>query len=157
MIAPMSTEFGPAPARATNRVFALWWGMFGRARASLLVLLLGLLGCPTPDSVALGEGCKDEVECKDPADTCMTLGAESLCSMACSAATPCPDTYACARMEVRVEGADGAGKADAQGYCLAKSRLGPHVATIEPAGKGDGGKRGKGGRKGKRRRGAQGD
>lgn len=118
-------------------------------RSIPLVLLLGALGCPTPDSVELGGACKQQVECKDPADTCMTLGAESLCSMACSATAVCPEGYACARMDIQVAGADGAGKADAQGYCLAKSRLGPHVATIKPKG---GGKSKKKGRRGKRRK-----
>ncbi|MCH9688695.1 MAG: hypothetical protein K0V04_45105 [Deltaproteobacteria bacterium] len=102
--------------------------------ALLLPSVLGLLACATPDSVELGSVCKQSVECKDPADTCMTVGTESRCSMACAAETPCPEEYACARMDVRVEGADGAGKADAQGYCLAKSRLGPNVATIAPKG-----------------------
>ncbi|MEM9463006.1 MAG: hypothetical protein AAGF11_53185 [Myxococcota bacterium] len=125
-------------------------------RSLPLTLLLGALGCPTPDSVELGGACKQQVECKEPADTCMTLGAESLCSMACSATAPCPEGYACARMDIQVAGADGAGKADAQGYCLTKSRLGPHVATIKPKGgdkskkKGKRGKRGKQGKQGKR-------
>lgn len=114
--------------------------------ASLLPLLAGLAGCPEPDSVALGGACKQEVECKDPADTCMTLGSESLCTMACSADTPCPEGYQCARMDVRVEGADGGGKTGAAGYCLADARVGSHVATIAPAKQGEKGRKG---RKGK--------
>jgi len=39
-------------------------------------------------------------------------------------------------MDVKVEGEGGGAKAEAQGYCLAKSRIGPHVATIAPAGEG---------------------
>ncbi len=98
-------------------------------------LLLGGLGCTKPDSVELGAACKQQEECKDPADTCMTLGSESLCSMACSAESACPDGYACARMDVQVTGADGGDKAGPQGYCLAESRVGSHVATIAPKGK----------------------
>lgn len=106
-----------------------------RYLASLPFVLCGL-ACAKPDSVELGGACKQQVECKDPADTCMTLGTESLCSLACSAEQACPDGYACARMDVRVEGADGGGKAGAQGYCLVKSRVGSHIATIAPKGEG---------------------
>ena len=97
-------------------------------------VLLGAAGCPEADSVELGGACTQEVECKPPADTCMTLGADTLCTLACSAESPCPESFVCARMDVRVEGADGGGKAAAQGYCLAQSRVGSHVATIAPAG-----------------------
>jgi hypothetical protein len=102
----------------------------------LLPFLLGALACGKPDSVELGGACKQQEECKDPADTCMTLGSELLCSMACSAEAACPDGYACARMDVRVEGEDGGGKAGASGYCLAESRLGSHIATIKAKGEG---------------------
>lgn len=95
-------------------------------------LLLAPLACAKPDSVELGGACKEAVECKDPADTCMTLGSELLCTMPCSAESACPDEYGCAKMDVRVEGEGGAGKAGESGYCLAKSRLGKHVVTIEP-------------------------
>jgi len=98
----------------------------------LFPLLLGSFGCAKPDSVELGAACKQSVECKAPADTCVNVVGEQLCTMACSATEACPEEYACARMDVRVEGADGAGKADAQGYCLTKARLGPAVATIAP-------------------------
>ena len=108
----------------------------------LLPLLLGVLSCAKADSVELGGVCKQQVECKDPADTCMTLGSESLCTMACSAETACPDGYACAKMDVRVEGDDGGGKGGERGYCLAASRVGAHVVTIEP--KREGKKKGKG-------------
>ncbi len=118
--------------------------------STLLLMVLGAAGCAEPDSVELGAACKQQVECKDPADTCMTLGTESLCSMACSATTTCPEGYACARMDVRVEGADGAGKADAQGYCLAESRLGSHIATIAPKDRGKSKRKRRGKRKGKR-------
>lgn len=124
-----------------------------RARLAppLLLVLLGA-GCPEPSSVALGGACKQQVECKDPADTCMTLGSEMLCTLACSADAPCPEGYQCARMDVRVEGADGGAAAAAAGYCLADARVGSHVATIAPA-KGSKAASGKGKRrKGKRRK-----
>lgn len=114
----------------------------------LLVLVLAGSSCAKPDSVELGGACKDQVECKDPADTCMTLGSESLCSMVCSAETACPDGYACARMDVRVEGDDGGAKGGARGYCWAQARLGTHVVTIAPKGDGAGKKKAKKKRKG---------
>jgi hypothetical protein len=114
---------------------------------ALLPLLLGALACVKPDSVELGGACKQQEECKGPADTCMTLGSESLCSMVCSAETACPDGYACARMDVRVEGDDGGAKAGARGYCLADARVGSHIATIKP--KGEGKDKSKGKRKAK--------
>lgn len=100
------------------------------------LLLLGALACGKPDSVELGGACKQQEECKPPADTCITLGTEMLCTMACSASTPCPEEHACARMDVKVEGEGGGAAAGAQGYCLAKSRVGKHVVTIAPAGEG---------------------
>jgi hypothetical protein len=115
---------------------------------ALLTLLLGPLACAKPDSVELGGACKQQVECKEPSDTCMTLGSELLCTMACSAKTACPDDYACARMDVRVEGEGGGGAAGAQGYCLAKSRVGSHIVTIAPEGEGGGKRKSKGKRKG---------
>jgi hypothetical protein len=105
---------------------------------ALLPLLLGVVACAKPDSVELGGACKQQVECKDPADTCMTLGSEMLCTVSCSAEAACPESYACARMDVKVEGDGGAGKAGAQGYCLAESRLGSHIVTIAPKGEGKG-------------------
>lgn len=53
-------------------------------------------GCEQPDSVALGQACKGSAECKDPADTCLSIGAANRCSMACAKDSPCPDGYACA-------------------------------------------------------------
>lgn len=112
------------------------------------LLLLVPLACAKPDSVELGGACKQPVECKEPADTCMTLGTEMLCTMACSAEAACPDAHVCARMDVRVEGDDGGDKAGARGYCLARSRVGPHIVTIapndEPKGKTKGKTKGKG-------------
>jgi hypothetical protein len=113
----------------------------------VLSLSLGAHACAKADSVELGGACKQQVECKDPADTCMTLGTDMLCTVACSAEAACPTGYACAKMDVRVEGDGGAGKAGAQGYCLAESRVGAHVVTIAP--KGDSKGQGKGKTKGK--------
>jgi len=120
-------------------------------------LLLALWGCPAADTIELGGTCKDSVECKDPADTCINVVGESLCTVACSAERACPDGYACARMDVRVEGADGGDRAVAQGYCLSEARLGPHVATIAPKGAKAGGEKRKRrlGRKARQRRRAE--
>ena len=114
----------------------------------LLPFLLGVMACAKPESIELGGACKQQVECKQPADTCMTLGSEQLCTMACSAESACPDGYACAKMDVRVEGDDGGGKSGARGYCLAESRVGSHVVTIAPEGAKEGRKT-KGKRSGK--------
>jgi hypothetical protein len=110
--------------------------MLGSIRVASLLVLLGALACAKPDSVELGGACKQQEECKPPSDTCMTLGRAQLCTMACSAKSPCPEGYACARMDVKVEGEGGAGKAEAQGYCLAESRVGSHIVTIAPEGEG---------------------
>jgi len=110
----------------------------------LLPFLLATASCAQADSVELGGVCKQQVECKDPADTCMTLGSESLCTMVCSAETACPEGYACAKMDVRVEGDDGGGKAGERGYCLSESRVGKHVVTIEPKREGKQKRAGKG-------------
>lgn len=101
-------------------------------RALALLLPLTLSSCAKPQSIELGAACKEQVECKAPADTCLTLNGELLCTVACSADDPCPTGYACAKMDVRVEGEGGAEKAGAQGYCLAKSRVASHVVTIAP-------------------------
>lgn len=124
-----------------------------RARLAppLLLALLGA-GCPEPSSVALGGACTQQVECKDPADTCMTLGSEMLCTLACSASSPCPEGYQCARMEVRVEGADAGDAAAAAGYCLADARVGSHVATIAPAKESKGRSKKRRGKKGTRKK-----
>jgi hypothetical protein len=110
--------------------------MSSTLRVLLSLLSLATLSCAKPESVALGGACKEQVECKAPADTCMTLGTEMLCTVACSAEAACPTGHACAKMDVRVEGDDGAGKGGEQGYCLATSRVASHVVTIAPEGEG---------------------
>jgi hypothetical protein len=117
---------------------------------SVVSVVLSAHACAKAESVELGGACKQQVECKAPADTCMTLGAERLCTLACAAEAPCPSGYACAAMDVRVEGDGGAGKAGQHGYCLPQARVGSHVVTIAPASDGDGNeKKGKGKGKGK--------
>lgn len=59
------------------------------------VLSFVIGGCEQPDSIELGAQCKGSAECKDPADTCLTIGTQSKCSMACSKENPCPQGYAC--------------------------------------------------------------
>lgn len=118
--------------------------MASSLRVLVVLLSFGAGSCAKADSVELGGACKQQVECKAPADTCMTLGTEQLCTVACSAETACPSGYACAKMDVRVEGDGGAGKAGAQGYCLAESRVGSHVVTIAPKGQGKDKKKSKG-------------
>jgi len=58
-------------------------------------LLSGATACEQPDSIELGAVCKGSAECKDPADTCLTIGTQSKCSMACSKDKHCPEGYAC--------------------------------------------------------------
>ena len=78
-------------------------------RLSLAFVALALTGCPEPDSVPIGGECKAQIECKDPADTCVTLGGKTICSVPCSATKHCPE-----------------------GYCRAKATLGKHIVTIKP-------------------------
>lgn len=104
-------------------------------RLAPLLLLLGGLGCDKPDSVDLGSPCRSQVECKDPADTCLMVAGKQVCTVACSAAKACPERFACARMDVKVEGSDAGDAAGAQGYCLPEAELGSHIATIAPAGR----------------------
>lgn len=62
----------------------------------IAVTSVTVLGCEQPDTIELGQNCKGAAECKDPADTCLSIGSVNRCSMACSKDTPCPDGYACA-------------------------------------------------------------
>lgn len=112
--------------------------MLRRRFALALVLLLGPPGCAKPDSVELGGACTQPVECKDPADACVKVMGEALCTMACSATDPCPEDYSCARMDIQVKGSgdEATAAAGVQGRCLASARLGPQVATIKPKGAG---------------------
>jgi len=103
------------------------------ARWLLFLVFCPSLACAEPESVDLGGVCKEEIECKDPADTCMTLGARSICTLSCSASSPCPDSYDCAQMEVKVEGTK-AGVSGRGGYCVAESELPPNAARIAPEG-----------------------
>lgn len=93
-------------------------------RSSLLVccVLIALLpGCERPDSIELGATCKGSAECKDPADTCLTIGTESRCTMACDKSNRCPDGYACPVTDATQKN---------RGMCLPKSSLGPNVVTV---------------------------
>ena len=62
----------------------------------IALLLVTLGGCEKPESVELGGACKTSEQCKAPADTCMTIGDKSTCTMTCTKAEPCPDTFVCA-------------------------------------------------------------
>ena len=91
------------------------------ARLASLSLLLALGACEKPDSIDLGQACKGSAECKDPADTCLTIGTKSTCSMACTKDNRCPDGYACAVT-------DAAKKT--QGMCLPQADVSKSTVTV---------------------------
>jgi len=96
--------------------------MLARIAASLsLCALLSIGACEQPDSIELGQACKGSAECKDPADTCLTIGTKSTCSMACTKDERCPDGYACAVT-------DAAKKT--QGMCLPQADVSKSTVTV---------------------------
>jgi hypothetical protein len=101
------------------------------------VALLGfvfLFGCPEPDSVDLGGACKDPVECRDPANHCVTAVGRKMCTMVCTSERLCPDTYVCAKMDVTVTEPDGQVWTGESGYCLPDADVPPRAVTIRPKG-----------------------
>jgi hypothetical protein len=93
-------------------------------RASFLgccVIALLASGCERPDSIELGATCKGSAECKDPADTCLTIANESRCTMACDKTKRCPEGYACPVTDATQKD---------RGMCLPKASLGPNVVTV---------------------------
>lgn len=105
--------------------------MQGRLSGSVIALLLGLgVSCAKPDSVELGGICKEQVECKDPADTCLTVGNESRCSKSCTKEARCPDDFVCAKMDVAVQRSVETTRAGRSGYCLPKSAVPANIAVL---------------------------
>ena len=100
---------------------------------ALLPLTL-LLGCPEPDSVDLGGSCKEAVECKPPSDQCVFAVGKKLCTMTCTADSPCPETFVCARMDITLQepGAEGQKITGEGGYCLPEADVPPRAAKIRP-------------------------
>lgn len=94
--------------------------MLGRFLASSL-FVCALWGCEQPDSIELGQPCKSNAQCKDPADTCLTINDKARCSMACDKDNRCPEGYACPVT-------DPAHKD--RGMCLPKANLGSNVVTV---------------------------
>lgn len=70
--------------------------MVRHTSVAIALLLVTFAACEKPDSVELGAPCRGSAQCKDPADTCMTIGDKSTCTMACTKKEPCPDTFVCA-------------------------------------------------------------
>jgi hypothetical protein len=94
-------------------------------------LVFGIgLGCAEPDSVELGEICREQVECKAPADTCLTVGVQSRCSMTCTKKDRCPEDFVCARMDVAVQQSGETTQQGRAGYCLPRSAVPANVATL---------------------------
>jgi hypothetical protein len=98
-------------------------------RYAWLALVLST-GCAKPDSIELGEICQNQVECKDPADTCLTVGSQSRCSMRCTKEARCPEHFVCARMDVAVQQSGETTSAGRAGYCLPKSAVPSNIATL---------------------------
>lgn len=105
--------------------------MLARTPGLLVALLLGIVvGCAKPDSVEIGGVCKEQVECKDPADTCLTVGTESRCSKACAKGDQCPEGFVCAKMDVAVQASGKTTQTSKGGYCLPKSEVPSHAVTL---------------------------
>lgn len=100
------------------------------ALAATAILLL--VGCPKPDTVDMGGECKDHVECKDPADRCVTALGKKQCSRVCSKKDKCEKGFVCAKMDVTViETGKVAGENIGQrGYCLPKEDVPPRAQTL---------------------------
>jgi hypothetical protein len=97
---------------------------------SLACLLGAGFACAKPNSIELGGICQEQVECKAPADTCLTVGAQSRCSMPCTEETRCPDTFVCARMDIAIQ-QDGQTTSTARsGYCLPESAVPSNIAKL---------------------------
>ena len=96
----------------------------GRVLGRLLLLALPALvlgACEKPDSIELGQPCTSNAQCKEPADTCLTIHGKARCSMACDKQNRCPEGYACPVT-------DPAHKD--RGMCLPQGALGSQVVTV---------------------------
>ena len=124
---------------------------YDRAMARLAITVMGplaallLTGCPEPDSVELGGDCKEQVECKAPADKCVSALGRQQCTTTCTAENVCPEGFVCARMDITVTepGVGGEKWTGEGGYCLRESDVPKRAAKIRP-------KKGKGKKKRKK-------
>lgn len=91
-----------------------------------------LCACPKPDSVDMGQACNDHIECKAPADKCVTALGKKQCSRVCSKKDKCEDGFVCAKMDVTVlEAGEVAGENIGQrGYCLPKADVPRRAQTL---------------------------
>jgi hypothetical protein len=80
-----------------------------------------MVGCERPDSIELGAECKGSAACKDPADTCLTIGDKSRCTMACDENNRCPKGYACPVTDPKQRD---------RGMCLPQENLRRNVVTV---------------------------
>jgi hypothetical protein len=97
----------------------------------IAVLVVGLgMSCAKPDSIEPGDICQEQVECKAPADTCLTVGDKSRCSMTCTKEQRCPEDFVCARMDVAVQQSGETTSQGRAGYCLPKSVVPSNIATL---------------------------
>lgn len=78
--------------------------------------------CEQPGSIELGQNCKGSAGCKDPSDTCLSIGAVNRCSMACAKDSPCPDGYACAVTDPAVR---------KRGMCLPNDAISKSTVTVK--------------------------
>lgn len=90
------------------------------------ILFAGLgatpIGCEQPNSIELGQPCKGSAQCRTPADTCLTIGTASRCSMPCATDSPCPDGYACAVTQPATR---------TRGMCLPNSAVSSSTVTVK--------------------------
>lgn len=102
-----------------------------RRLSAFAAFSIGLaIGCAKPDSIELGGVCKEQVECKDPADTCLTVGPRSRCSMVCTPKDACPEGFVCAKLDISVERSGQSTKTGKTGYCLPRSEVPANAVTL---------------------------
>ena len=136
---PCPQEAGIDPwGRAPASHHTLWYGPPMLRAAMLPLVCLVLTACPEPDSVEMGYSCKETVECKAPADSCVTAIGKKLCTAPCDAENVCPEGFVCARMDIKVTegGVGGKSFTGEAGYCLPSADVPPRAAKIRPKKKG---------------------
>ena len=98
---------------------------------TVVAFCLGLVAsCEKPDSIEFGGICREQIECKDPADTCLTVGPRARCSKKCSKKDKCPDGFVCAKLDITVQRDSKSSKAGEYGYCLPKSEVPANAVTL---------------------------
>jgi hypothetical protein len=70
------------------------------------------------NSVELGGSCTDRQQCKAPADACMSLGGDSVCTVMCNPG--CPAGFECVELDVTMQNQGGFHEMKGVRYCFTK-------------------------------------